>query len=154
MKRNIILITLLCLALCSCNAEPEQTEQPAVTTTSAIPYETITLPETAESEETAPEILDSDGIVAEEKKVLDERQRVALGWAEEAVNDWCKTDLGQNICGENVPEIIAITADGRVQAVCEDKALCFRADENNALKFVGYNENYIIENENMLEVSE
>ena len=153
MKRNIILITLLCLLLCSCTAELEQTEQ-LITTTTSVSYETMTVPETIQSEEITSEILSSDGIVAEEKTVLNERQRVALVWAEEALAEWCKTDLGQNICGENVPEITAITADGRVQATCDDKTLCFESDENNALKFVGYNENYISENENMLEVSE
>ncbi len=150
MKRSIILTTLLCLALCSCTAEPEQAEQ----TTAVIHYETMTATETIETEETTPEILNSDGIVAEEETVLNERQRVALVWAENAVSEWCKTELGQNICSENIPEITAITADGRVQATCDDKTLCFESDENNQLKFVGYNENYISENENMMEVSE
>lgn len=153
MKRNIILITLLCLMLCSCTAEPEQTEQP-VTTTTSVPYETMIASEIIKPEETTPEILSSDGIVAEEKTVLNERQRVALVWAEEAVAEWFKTTLGQNICGDSIPEITAISANGKVQAMCEDKTLCFEPDENNQLKFVGYNENYISENENMLEVME
>lgn len=153
MKRNIILITLLCLLLCSCTAELEQTEQ-LITTTTSVSYETMTVPETIQSEEITSEILSSDDIVAEEKTVLNERQRVALVWAEEALAEWFKTTLGQNICGENVPEITAITADGKVQSVCDGKTLCFESDENNQLKFVGYNENYIGENENMLEVSE
>ena len=148
MKRNISLIMLLCLSLGSCTAE--KTEQ----TTTVIHYETMTAPEIIKPEETTPEILEANGIVAEEKTVLNERQRVALVWAEEALAEWCKTTLGQNICGENVPEITAITADGRVQATCDDKTLCFESDENNQLKFVGYNENYIGENENMLEVME
>lgn len=148
MKRNISLIMLLCLSLGSCTAE--KTEQ----TTAVIPYETMTAPEIIKPEETTPEILEANGIVAEEKTVLNERQRVALVWAEEALAEWCKTTLGQNICGENIPEIIAITADGKVQAICDGKTLCFESDENNQLKFVGYNENYISENENMLEVME
>lgn len=153
MKRNLIIIPILCLALCSCTAEPEQTEQP-VAATSSVSYETMIAPETIQHEETTPEILEANGIVAEEKTVLNERQRIALVWAEDAVAEWFKTTLGQNICGENVPEIIAITADGKVQAICDGKTLCFESDENNALEFVGYNENYISENENMLEVSE
>ena len=151
MKRNLIIIPILCLALCSCTAE--QAELPVAATTS-VSYETIVLPETVEPKETTPEILGSDGIVAEEKTVLNERQRIALVWAEETLVEWFKTTLGQNICGENVPEITAITADGKVQAICDGKTLCFESDENNQLKFVGYNENYIGENENMLEVSE
>lgn len=153
MKRNLIIIPILCLALCSCTAEPEQTEQPATTTTSVL-YETMIAPEIIKPEETTPEILEANGIVAEEKTVLNERQRIALVWAEEILAEWFKTTLGQNICGENVPEITAITADGKVQAICDGKTLCFESDENNQLKFVGYNENYISENENMLEVSE
>lgn len=149
MKKYLI-IPILCLALCSCTAEVEQAEE----TTAVIPYETITAPEAIESEETIPEVLNSDSIVAEEETVLNGKKKVALIWAEGALSEWYKSETGRNMCNGNLPEITAISAEGKIQATCDNKTLCFESDENNELKFVGYNEKYIDESENMLEVLE
>lgn len=150
MKRRILPVILIIAALSGCGSTAEQRAETSAEAAAPIVYETMVAPLTAE-EEIISGLIASGGIEAKEEAVLRERRRVALEWGQASLARWLESNMGQRICTtEQPPEITAVSADGRVIAIYGDKELCFKSEEDNSLRFVGYAEGFMEEDENLL----
>lgn len=153
MKRRIAFITAICLIVSSCSSSNERSVNTSDADTASLVYEErIAVRENVEVESEVVSI-EEGGITADADTVLSERRRIACLWAENALAEWLTTESGRLICSGDDPEITAISLEGKVVAVSEDKEFCFEADINNKLKFVGFHSGFINDNEKMWEVT-